>query len=139
MHCSIEGCPNDQVFARGWCNSHWKAWRRYGDPLAGRRPALGTSPYEKVVFYGWTVTDSGCWEFDGGRTEAGYGTVGTGRRYYVHRVVYEHHHGAIPDGMVVRHACDNPPCCNPAHLSIGTQQDNAQDASRRGRVRNQYS
>jgi hypothetical protein len=40
----------------------------------------------------------------------------------------------IPDGGVVRHSCDNPPCCNPAHLEIGSTLDNSRDAVERNRV-----
>ena len=36
-------------------------------------------------------------------------------------------------GMIVRHTCDNPPCCNPNHLEVGTPQDNSNDMVRRGR------
>ncbi len=43
-------------------------------------------------------------------------------------------HGAdCPDGMVVRHTCDNPKCVNPKHLLVGTQLENANDARMRGR------
>lgn len=37
--------------------------------------------------------------------------------------------------MLVIHSCDNPPCCNPKHLRVGTHADNAEDRSRRGRHR----
>lgn len=43
--------------------------------------------------------------------------------------------GQIPNGAVVRHGCDNPPCCNPAHLEIGTAADNVRDSIVRGRAR----
>jgi hypothetical protein len=41
----------------------------------------------------------------------------------------------IPDGLIIRHACDNPPCCNRRHLLIGTHADNMQDAIDRQRTR----
>ena len=50
-----------------------------------------------------------------------------------HRLAYEYHHGPIPDGLVVRHHCDNPPCMLIEHLTIGTQRDNHDDAVERDR------
>lgn len=40
----------------------------------------------------------------------------------------------VPAGMVVCHKCDNPPCCNPAHLFVGTTQDNDADRKAKGRA-----
>lgn len=50
-----------------------------------------------------------------------------------HRVAYEMRVGPIPEGLLIRHTCDNPPCCNPAHLIPGTAAQNSADMVRRGR------
>ena len=50
-----------------------------------------------------------------------------------HRHVYRKFKGEIPDGMIVRHTCDNRLCCNPDHLVLGTHADNARDRVERGR------
>lgn len=49
------------------------------------------------------------------------------------RVIYKLHYGDIPKGMVIRHKCDNPSCCNIKHLEIGTPKDNVKDMLDRGR------
>jgi hypothetical protein len=78
-----------------------------------------------------------CWEWSGSRDPHGYGRIQRGGRHgghvKAHRASYEMHHGPIPDGLVVRHKCDNPPCCNPAHLEVGTMRDNSRDMAARGR------
>lgn len=50
-----------------------------------------------------------------------------------HRIAYRVTYGDIPAGLQVRHKCDNPPCCNPSHLELGTQGDNNADRVARGR------
>ena len=82
-----------------------------------------------------------CWLWTAGKFAKGYGMVNLGRwadgsqhTTYAHRVAYVLTHGDIPQGAVVMHSCDVPACVNPAHLSLGTQADNLQDASRKGRL-----
>lgn len=50
-----------------------------------------------------------------------------GKSILVHRYVYENVCGDIPDGLIVRHTCDNPKCINPNHLLVGTYKDNCRD------------
>lgn len=78
-----------------------------------------------------------CWEWNGARSEQGYGRsryvlLGS-QETYVHRVAWAFAHGALAGANEVCHSCDNPPCCNPAHLWAGTHQDNHADSVRKGR------
>ncbi len=50
-----------------------------------------------------------------------------------HRAAWEYTRGPVPAGLFVLHRCDNPPCCNPAHLFLGTQADNMADMQAKGR------
>ncbi len=77
---------------------------------------------------------AGCWEWTGRRYPRGYGafTIG-GRGVQAHRVAWELARGLIPAGMLVCHACDNPPCVRPDHLFLGTQSDNMCDMAAKGR------
>ncbi len=56
-----------------------------------------------------------------------------GKNLRSHRVAYELSHGPVLLGFMVLHSCDNPACCNPAHLKVGTHSDNMADRRRKGR------
>ena len=79
-------------------------------------------------------SDSPCWEWQAARNAHGYGQFSvSGKTRPAHRVSYVIAHGAIPDGYLICHHCDNPSCVRPAHLFAGTQSDNRRDCIRKGR------
>lgn len=107
-----------------------------------RRPKMilqKTSPehdWHRLLGY-LRESDGGCWEWVGAKSkEGGYGCAWIrGKREKSHRLAYELCVGKIPDGMLVCHKCDNPPCSNPSHLFLGTNLDNSKDCTNKGRNR----
>lgn len=81
------------------------------------------------------MTDCHIWLWSTDR--CGYGFIQyDGKLRKTHRVAYALANGlemADLDGKIVRHKCDNPHCCNPEHLELGTHQDNEDDKTLRGR------
>lgn len=84
---------------------------------------------DKCFFMGHVspAKPSECWVWSG--KKKGYARVERRRGHAegAHRFSYQLFWGAIPDGMVVRHVCDNPPCANPFHLMLGTPAANSGD------------
>jgi hypothetical protein len=82
-----------------------------------------------------SVTD--CWVWQGGKNNINYGMMRDGKKMRtVHRVSYEEHSQTkIPIGMSILHSCDNTLCANPAHLTIGTHQQNMRDMFAKGRAK----
>jgi hypothetical protein len=116
---------------RRFCgNECHRAWRRAKGPEAF-----------------WAKVDKSagqdeCWLYMGFRKWDGYGWLarskGNAQYHYVtaHRYAWILTHGEPTNGLHVLHRCDNPPCCNPAHLWLGTHADNMADRSRKGRALN---
>lgn len=130
--CKVDGCV-ERGTSLGMCRRHYGRWRRYGDPLRVGN-TQGMDLLGKLEFYGWVVTEEGCWEWSGNKFTNGYGQLYVaGRKALTHKLSYELWVGPIPEGHIVRHKCDNRPCLNPDHLETGTQQDNHDDKWKRGR------
>lgn len=76
-----------------------------------------------------------CDEFMGCRDRKGYGRIKReGHVWQAHRWAWTQTFGPIPDGCLVCHHCDNPPCREPLHLSLGSKRDNALDMASKGRA-----
>lgn len=71
-----------------------------------------------------------CWPWVGTIHKDGHGSYDG---LPAHRMVYQALYGPLTDEVVVRHTCDNPPCCNPAHLITGSHADNVADRVARDR------
>ena len=77
-----------------------------------------------------------CWEWQGAKATSGHGRVmAEGKVWWVHRLAYESSKGSLPEWSFdaeVQHSCNNPACCNPLHLWLGTRKDNAKTAGEQG-------
>lgn len=85
---------------------------------------------------------NGCWEWNSSKNNRGYGMfscrgLGFRNKKLAHRLSYEFHNGPIDAGKHILHACDNPSCVNPDHLSCGSRSDNMRDCSNKFRSGNQ--
>lgn len=93
-----------------------------------------TPALDRVMANVAPIPMTGCLVWLGNTVGQGYGRIKDGARLELtHRLTYAAVRGPIPDGMVVMHDCDVPACCNPAHLSLGTQRDNIVDMATKGR------
>lgn len=131
-YCSVDDCEH-RIRAKSLCAKHYRRLKFYGSVEAGKYLSSGEAE-DRLRFVGWIVTESGCWEWKGSRRGPGYGRISVcGKVVPTHRLAYETWVGPIPEGHLVRHKCDNPPCINPSHLETGTHRDNARDRETRTR------
>jgi hypothetical protein len=88
----------------------------------------------------YTVDSNGCWNCTSHKPNSnGYPVKRhLGRFIHLSRYVYLTQKGPIPEGLVVRHKCDNPLCINLGHLELGTQLDNIYDMLKRGRRKSTF-
>lgn len=94
------------------------------------------NPRSKILFNYVECEWTGCWEWQLSKNHKGYGfTYHRGRTWKAHRLSWHLFRGDIPVGVCVLHHCDNPGCCNPEHLFLGTNSDNVRDMVSKGRQR----
>jgi hypothetical protein len=112
--------------------------------IAGTYPARDEMS-EKFVRRFWSKVDKNgpimphmetcCWVWTRG-TRRGYGVVRVSDKVLMaHRIAYILAHGSIPQKLLALHQCDNPRCCNPSHIQIGTDAQNIAEAIARGRFK----
>lgn len=84
-----------------------------------------------------------CWNWNKSCNSAGYGQFTRNGKYWTtHKFVFTAVYGTVPAGKVIRHSCHNPRCCNPDHLSIGTDRDNyydSEDVHREGDAKRRFN
>lgn len=130
--CSEADCPKPR-HARGLCCYHYDVRYRAGTLPPNPRPTPEQTFWGNVE----ASASDGCWEWQRYRDRKGYGRHNWNGRpgTLAHRLAFQLATGIDPSGMLVCHHCDNPPCCNPAHLFLGTDADNAHDMIAKGRDR----
>lgn len=128
--CSVDGCLAPHL-AKGYCSKHYqRKWKGAEDPAVGKHGTIEQRFWKKVE----KRAPNECWPAKANWKRYGNMRVpGVGKCVGLHRVAHMLFIGPIPPGALVMHACDNPKCCNPAHLGIGTHLDNQRDMIAKGR------
>lgn len=128
--CADPGCDRAN-YARGFCSKHYNKNRRHG-----KLPPLALTLEDR--FWPKVNKTDRCWLWTAALSPAGYGRIGDKSKTcgwaLAHRASWEIANGPIPDGELVRHKCNNPPCVRPDHLELGSHRDNSRDTARHGRV-----
>lgn len=123
-------CGSDGAVGRKLCRKCYNQTRTLGN--LNDYPLLGPQDvFERRI----NKTDT-CWLWTGTRNEYGYGIFLLPREKQIraHRYAYEFFTGKkIPQGMVIMHSCDNPPCVNPEHLRVATKGENNNDTAQKNR------
>ena len=124
--CMVAGCDREQRTLK-CCAAHYNQWHTTG--------AVPTRPFTDAARFYKYVDKRGideCWPWLAQIKKNGYGQFSLkGRATQAHRASYQISKGEIPDGLVIRHTCDNKKCVNPNHLLSGTYKDNSRDAVER--------
>ena len=105
--CDIDGCESAVRYpSRGWCNTHYQRWKKYGDPGA-EVAAYYRTPAER--FAALTEVRGDCLVWTGTTDPNGYARISvSGRRVFAHRYAWEQANGPIPDGVEIDHPRNRP-------------------------------
>lgn len=138
--CEVGGCTAP-IHSLNMCPRHYARVKKYGTPYVVQKQYRTGPPQrdeiERFEKYVVPEPNSGCWLWEGGTNDGGYGAFRyRGRNFPAHRFSYLIHKGPLKD-LFVCHHCDTPECVNPDHLFLGTTQDNVDDKIRKGRARAQ--
>ena len=123
--CSVWDCIKP-LKESGLCSMHTARLARTG--------RLTIKSIQEKIFEN-VVKENGCWIWQKYTNKLGYGRFRfKSKKELAHRVAYRVFNGLIPDGLLVLHKCDNPPCVNPGHLWLGTDASNVKDSISKGRT-----
>lgn len=129
--CMIDGCQ-DHVVSRGWCDRHYRRWKRYGNPeTLVKTPEGEPRRFYETTVLGFAGTDCLAWPYN--RNSGGYGMVydpTTRKHLFIHRLACAHANGPAPSPEhQAAHSCGNgrKGCVNPNHLSWKTAKENHAD------------
>ncbi len=119
---------------------------RHGDLQAGNKKSCGKCKFDQEyqermkekIKNNISINSNGCWIWKKKKDANGYGRVGyKGKQsYLVHRAMFELCIGDLINVLKICHNCpngDNPSCCNPDHMFVGSQMDNIRDSMQKGR------
>lgn len=122
LPCSVDGCDLPRK-GRGYCGMHYQRLMRHGSLEKPKRKP--PAPLMQRLMALIDKRPNGCWIPRLKPNEKGYVRVKTpGNHTYVHRVIYEHFKGSIPEELELDHLCRVPACCNPDHLEAVTHSVN---------------
>ena len=116
---------------------HYNRWDRHGDPEVVKQyiPKTQTLEERLEALVDRSAGPGECWPYKGAVGSGGYGRFMFKKEIKgAHVWAYEHANGPVTEGLFVLHSCDNRRCANPAHLRLGTHQDNMDDKVERGRA-----